>query len=99
MLVWFGLISLFNGISTFVGYLMPVTFLIEEESWYSVTHSWVNKSVNIFPKSISLKVSIIARLEFELVFMVSQSSTLATTPIIMLTMIHLIHVLYYLVTS
>ena len=22
-LVWFGLVSLFNGISTFVGYLMP----------------------------------------------------------------------------
>ena len=25
-LVWFGLVSLFNGISTFVGYLMPKPF-------------------------------------------------------------------------
>ena len=25
-LVWFGLVSLFNGISTFVGYLMPTLF-------------------------------------------------------------------------
>ena len=25
-LVWFGLVSLFNGISTFVGYLMPKLF-------------------------------------------------------------------------
>ena len=25
-LVWFGLVSLFNGISTFVGYLMPKVF-------------------------------------------------------------------------
>ena len=23
LLIWFGLVSLFNGISTFVGYLMP----------------------------------------------------------------------------
>ena len=26
MLIWFGLVSLFNGISTFVGYLMPKPF-------------------------------------------------------------------------
>ena len=25
-MVWFGLVSLFNGISTFVGYLMPKPF-------------------------------------------------------------------------
>ena len=24
--LWFGLVSLFNGISTFVGYLMPMPF-------------------------------------------------------------------------
>ena len=30
-LVWFGLVSLFNGISTFVGYLMPKAILVEEQ--------------------------------------------------------------------
>ena len=26
LLIWFGLVSLFNGMSTFVGYLMPKLF-------------------------------------------------------------------------
>ena len=28
---WFGLVSMFNGISTFVGYLMPKAILLEEQ--------------------------------------------------------------------
>ena len=31
-MVWFGLISLFNGISTFVGYLMPKLFSLNNSS-------------------------------------------------------------------
>ena len=30
--VWFGLVSLFNGISTFVGYLMPKLFFQKNSS-------------------------------------------------------------------
>ena len=58
---WPDLVSLFNGISTFVGYLMP-----KGHSWYYLTHSWEHKRVHTFPKSISLKVGIIVWLEFEL---------------------------------
>ena len=29
--IWFDLVSLFNGISTFVGYLMPKLILVEEQ--------------------------------------------------------------------
>ena len=36
-MVWFGLVSLFNGISTFVGYLMPKPILLEEQMWYYLT--------------------------------------------------------------
>ena len=34
--VWLGLVSLFNCISTFVGYLMP-------KQWYYLTYSWGDK--------------------------------------------------------
>ena len=30
-MVWFGLASMFNDISTFMGYLMPKAILIEEQ--------------------------------------------------------------------
>ena len=53
----FGLVSLFNGISTFVGYLMP-----------NLNHSWEDKGVHTFPQGICPKVNVIARLEYELVY-------------------------------
>ena len=31
-MIWFGLVSLFNGISTFVGYLMPTLFSLKNSS-------------------------------------------------------------------
>ena len=55
------LASLFNGISTFVGYLMPKT-------WYYLTHSWEDKGIYTFPKGICPKVNVIVRLEFELAY-------------------------------
>ena len=54
-----GLLSLFNGISTFVGYLMPKSSYLTDRG---------DKRVHIFPKSIYPKVDVIARLEFELVY-------------------------------
>ena len=56
---WLGLVSLFNGISTFVGYLMPNLFY---------ENSWVDKGVHTFPKGICPKGNIIARLEYELAY-------------------------------
>ena len=60
----FGLVSLFNGISTFLCYLM----LLEEQQWCYLTHSWEDKGVYIVPKSICPKVNVIVRLEFELTY-------------------------------
>ena len=62
------LVSLFNGISTFVGYLMPKAILLEEHLWYYLTRSWEGKVVKTFHKSICPKVNLIARLEFELAY-------------------------------
>ena len=47
-----------NGISTF----------LERRQWYYLTHSRKDKKVYAFPESISLKVNLIARLEFELAY-------------------------------
>ena len=60
----FGLVSLFNGISAFVGYLMQKPF--SEKNY--LTHSWENKGIHTFPKSICPKVNVIARLEYELAY-------------------------------
>ena len=38
--VWFRLVSLFNGISTFVGYFNAKAILLEEQWWCYLTHSW-----------------------------------------------------------
>ena len=46
----FGLVSLFNGISTFVGYFNVKTIHIEEEELYNLNHSWGDKWVYTFPK-------------------------------------------------
>ena len=41
---------------------------VEGQQWYYLTQSKGDKWVHTFPKSISLKGSIIARLEFELIY-------------------------------
>ena len=42
--------------------------LVEEQSWYYLTHSWEDKGVHNFPKGICPKVNVIARLEYELAY-------------------------------
>ena len=59
---------LFNGISTFLGNLMPKSILLEEQLGYDLTHNWDDKEVYNFPKGICQKVNVFARLEFELVY-------------------------------
>ena len=61
LFVWLMMVSLFNGISTFVGCLMP-----KEQLCYYLTHSWVDKGVHTFLQGICQKVNVIARLEYEL---------------------------------
>ena len=39
----------------------------KEQQWYYLTHSWENKGFHAFPKSISLKVNVIAQLKFKLI--------------------------------
>ena len=39
---------------------------VEEQKWYQLIHRWGDKGFHIFPKGMSLKVNVIARLEFEL---------------------------------
>ena len=63
--VWF---LCFNGISTFVGYLMPKQFFEKNRKLYYLTHSWEDKGVHTFPTGIWPKMDFIARLEFELAF-------------------------------
>ena len=49
-----GLVSLFNGISTFVGYLMPMSSLKKDrKSWSYLFHIWGDKGVRFFLKSES----------------------------------------------
>ena len=52
----FGFVSLFNGISTLFRLFNAKAILLEEQSWYHLTHSWEDKGVHTFPKGISLKV-------------------------------------------
>ena len=59
----FCLFLLLNGISTFLGYLMP------RQSFYkNSSGSWEDKRVHTFPKGICPEVKVIARLEFELAY-------------------------------
>ena len=41
---------------------------LEELQWCYLTHSWEDKRVHTFPKSICPKVNVIARLEYELAY-------------------------------
>ena len=62
------MVSLFNGISTLCRLFNAKAILLEEQSWYYLTHSWEDKGVHTFPKGICSKVNVIARLEFELAY-------------------------------
>ena len=55
------LVPLFNGISTFQGYLLPKPFLYKNRTG-------TGKGVYIFPKSRSKKLNEIVKLDFELVY-------------------------------
>ena len=76
---WFHLVSLFNGISTFVDYLMPKPPLQKNSNGTSRRE---DKEFHTFLKGISSKVNVIARLKFELTYWNTEmwrSSMLATT--------------------
>ena len=62
------MVSLFNDISTLFRLFNAKTILLEEQSWYYLTHSWEDKGVHTFPKGICPKVNVIARLEYELAY-------------------------------
>ena len=64
----FGLVTLFNGISTLFRLFNAKAILLEEQLWYYLTHSWEDKGVHTFPKGICPKVNVIARLEYELAY-------------------------------
>ena len=68
ILVWFGLVSLFNGISTLFRLFNAKAILLEEQLWYYLTHSWEDKGVHTLPKRICPKVNVIARQEYELAY-------------------------------
>ena len=70
------MVSLFNGISTFVGYLMPKPFSEKNIRGTFLTHRWEYKGVHTFPKGICPKVNVIARLGFELAYYDSVSHLL-----------------------
>ena len=57
-MILFGLVSLFNGISTLCRSFNAKVILKEEQ--YYLTHSWEDKGVHTFPKGICPKVNIIA---------------------------------------
>ena len=61
-------VSLFNGISTFVGYSNAKSILLEEEKCCYLTHRWQDKGVHTFPKGICPKVNAIVWLELELAY-------------------------------
>ena len=49
--------------------------MVEQQWYYYLIHSWGDKGVHPFPKDFSLKVNVIAWLEFELT-KIPQSSSL-----------------------
>ena len=59
----------FNDISATMGYLKPKVILVEGQYWYCLTNSCgEDKRVHAFPKSISLKLNVIAWLKFEVIY-------------------------------
>ena len=63
----FGLVSLFNDISTLFRLFNAKAILLEQR-WYYLTHSWEVKVVHTFAKGICPKVNVIAQLEYELTY-------------------------------
>ena len=78
VIIWFGLVSLFNGISTLFSLFNAKAILIEEQ--YYLTHSWEDKGVHTFPKGICPKVNVIARLETDSRTTIPQFIALTITP-------------------
>ena len=61
-----GLVSLFNGISTSVCYLMPKPSLKKKSSdTIQLIAGWGDNKAQTFEKNINPKANVIARLEFE----------------------------------
>ena len=58
--------SLLKGISPFLNYFNPKSFLRKEQ--YYLTHSWQDKGIHTFANGICPKVNVIARLKFELTY-------------------------------
>ena len=89
---WFGLVSLFNGISNLFRLFNAKAILPEEQLWYYLTHSWEDKGVHTFPKGIFPKVNVIAWLEYELAYYDSAVQrfnhyTTRTPPIVLLSLV------------
>ena len=61
-------VTLFNGISTLFRLFNAKSILLEEQQRYYLTHTWEDKGVHTFPKSICPKVNIIERLEYVLAY-------------------------------
>ena len=61
---------LFNGISTYSGYLMANLsfFFYKDSSGTILTHIWENKGFYTFPQGICPKANVMAWLEFELAY-------------------------------
>ena len=64
----YGLFYLLKAKSTVVGYLLPKPFLWKNSCSTTYLISGVGKEIPTFPKSISPKMNVIARLEFELAY-------------------------------
>ena len=62
------MVSLFDGISNFLGYLMQIYIIEKELQWFYLIPSYGDKGFHIPPKGITPKVKIIARLEFEIAY-------------------------------
>ena len=76
---WSGLVPLFNGISTFMGYLMLKPSFRRTAVILSNPYIWESKRVHTFSKGISPTMNEIKWLEFELATSKLLSSTLAIT--------------------
>ena len=63
-----GLVSLFFWHINRCSLFNAEAILLEQQSWYYLTHSWEDKGVHTFPKGNFPEVNIIARLEYELAY-------------------------------
>ena len=61
--------------------LKRVFIPVEKHKWYYLFHSRQDQWVHFFPQSISSKMNITARMEFELAYFEAMSHTLLSTPL------------------